>query len=152
MKIGTRVEIDGIETYVTEIHKDIFRGVYKIKTDNPSYEFLKNPSGEWWSGDSLNPIWLKKAKKFSNYKKGDRVKSIDPKRYRELHKIGIITSICYSTLEETKGEIFQIIVTWDTDCIPAKYIKTTMYNGDGTEWQMFFPQKNPSLKRIRVKI
>jgi len=93
MKIGTRVVVQGVETYIRETHADIERGVYRVRTNNPTYEFKQNPAGDWWAGDSSKPIWLEKASKYGNYQVGDRVKDT-----RTTQK-GVVSTVTASSVE-----------------------------------------------------
>jgi len=70
LKLGTRVLVNGVETFISELHTDIQRGVYKVRTSNPTYEFTKHPAtGDWFN----KGIVLQEAPKYGGYQVGDRI-------------------------------------------------------------------------------
>lgn len=75
LKLETRVIVNGVETFISELHADITRGVYKVRTSNPTYEFTKNSKGEWWAYpcEGQDAILLEEAPKYGNYQVGDRI-------------------------------------------------------------------------------
>jgi hypothetical protein len=131
LKLGTRVLIEGVETFISELHADITRGVYKVRTSNPTYEFCKHPAtGDWFNFG----IVLQEAPKYGNYQVGDRVSST----FKTPVKKGVVTHIC--------PVLKRVTVTWDKGLGTSKYLE------DGREEQPFFPQDKPSLKKLRVKL
>jgi glutathionyl-hydroquinone reductase len=98
LKLGTRVIVDGVETFISELHADIRRGVYKVRTDNPTYEFILDTNiGKFFAVlANCEVIELKKAPKYNNYNIGDRVK-FNSRLYSDL--IGTITKLEAGTVE-----------------------------------------------------
>ena len=91
LKLGTRVIVNGIETFISELHADITRGVYKVRTSNPTYEFCKHTKTDGskdirWTclTSELKEIVLEKAPKYGNYQVGDRVCIMDLVHVSEL--------------------------------------------------------------------
>lgn len=130
LKLGTRVTVNGVETFVSELHADIERGVYKVRTSNPTYEFTKNTKGCWWAYpcEGQEAILLEEAPKYGNYQVGDRVFDIEWGK-------GTVT-----LLKEIRG--CAVEVTFDKNDVVRGY------NLDGT----YFSTREPVLKKLRVKL
>ena len=136
LKLGTRVIVNGIETFISELHADITRGVYKVRTSNPTYEFKQNPNGDWWAGDSIKPIWLEEAPKYGNYQVGDRV-------FDKYEGVGTVVAI-------SKDATFPIQVDIPDPDSECKAIPVHFYSSDGKTFDGY--SKKPVLKKLRVKL
>jgi hypothetical protein len=82
LKLGTRVLVNRVETFIVELHAAMQRRVYKVRTSNPTYEFCKHPAtGDWFTyactdGNMIKDcIILEKAPKYGNYQVGEMVKA-----------------------------------------------------------------------------
>ena len=74
LKLGTRVLVNGVETFIAELHADIKRGVYKVRTSNPTYEFCKHSDGGFTALTCDGKvICLQEAPKYGNYQVDDEV-------------------------------------------------------------------------------
>lgn len=142
LKLGTRVIVKGVETFISELHEDMKRGVYKVRTSNPTYEFTPNDKGVWEAyinyteEKGCDYIKLVKASKFGNYQTGDRVKLIQNARQGSKRDIGTITAI----------EPERLIVTYDNSLLSREG-----FNLDGS---FSYSSKTgiPILKKLRVKL
>ena len=129
LKLGTRVIVDGITTFINELHADITRGVYKVRTYNPTYEFTKNSKEEFWTGviNGNEYLLLQKAPKYGNYQVGDRVFD---KNIGIGHVIALKESSAFPINVQFKSEL-------------ANYT---------TEGKAYSSNSKPVLKKLRVKL
>jgi hypothetical protein len=128
LKLGTRVIVKGVETFISELHADITRGVYKVRTSNPTYEFSKSAKEAWVCCTEGKWIELKKAPKYGNYQVGDRV-------FCTYNGIGVVEGIS------------------DTADFPIR----VLFEDKGTasytlEGKCYYSDKSASLKKLRVKL
>jgi hypothetical protein len=131
LKIGTRVIVEGEETFISELHQDITRGVYRVRTSNPTYEFCKRPKGKGFVAFKSTGefIELSKADKTSKYQQGDRV-------FDSSVGVGVITRIIPDIMNDYPIEVdFKGTIEYYTICGRSSDCNNT-----------------PDLKRLRVKL
>lgn len=137
LKLGTRVLVNGVETFVSELHADIERGVYKVRTSNPTYEFTKNSKGVWWAYpcEGQEAILLEEAPKYGNYQVGDRVTD-------KKHGNGVVKHITDT----------EVVVEFPEYHPASLYPFRMSYTLSGQFSTIIAYRKNPVLKKLRVKL
>lgn len=130
LKLGTRVLVNGIETFISELHADIKRGVCKVTTSNPTYVFEKNTFDKFTCLTSNNTLLeLELAPEYGNYQVGDMVYYIDKGEVIEVNEKTVVVKF---------PEYIREFTLEGNYCIRDKY--HTMIT------------KQPVLKKLRVKL